>query len=311
MGITRTPSNGNKRRKPTANGTKLLLRAVLFSLVIGAGIAAGYIYLTSLNHTTPSSAVHQEVRHPLPQPSSSSSQHAMSIPTKNGALVVPRPGLKLAILIDDMGRSTAQIQRLIALQVPLSIAIIPGLAQDKAVATAAHTAGLQILVHLPMEALPGSYERLENNGLLTSMQDQEIITRVIGYCQRIPYAVGANNHMGSAFTQNAQKMDTVLRTLKERHFFFIDSVTTPKSVALKQARACGVPTARRDIFLDNDQNDIQIRTQMAKALRIATKNGSALIIGHPHTQTLNSLERIIPELSKQGVVFVRVGDLTR
>ena len=300
------------RRKPSTNGMGAFLRAVGLLAIVAILITVGYLLWQHQVGTDKEQGRTADIRQPLPQAISSSATQPSISATAPSVTPFPqiKPGIKLALLIDDMGRTTGQVDRLKALKIPISIAVIPGLAQDRSVAELAHRSGIQVLIHLPMEALPGAYERLEGNGLKLAYHDQEIVTRLTGYRARIPQAVGANNHMGSAFTQSPEKMKTVLTFLKNNQLFFIDSVTSPRTVAFATARSLAVPTARRDVFLDNVQQDRQIRSQMLQAIRIAEKKGSALVIAHPHSQTFASLERIVPELVSRGVTFVTAGSLT-
>lgn len=312
MATHNTNNRKTNRRKPSTSGMGSLLRAVGLLVGVAVLVAGSYLLWLHQRGSDGGQGRTEGVRQPIPQPMSSSVRQLSISATVPGSTHFPqiKPGIKIALLVDDMGRTTGQVERLKALNIPISIAVIPGLAQDRAVAALAQKSGLQVLIHLPMEALPGAYERLEDNGLKLTYQNQEILTRLMGYRSRIPQAVGANNHMGSAFTQNAEKMSVVLTFLKNNQLFFVDSVTSPSSVAFATARSLAVPTARRDVFLDNVQQDRQIRAQMLLAIRIAEKKGSALIIAHPHSQTLASLERIVPELVSRGVTFVTAGSLT-
>jgi len=141
--------------------------------------------------------------------------------------------------------------------------------------------------------------------------DEEIDRQVNEYLRVIPYTVGANNHMGSRFTENEPKMQDVLQVLKGRGMFFIDSVTTPHSVGLKLAREMGVRTAARNVFLDNVQDVAAIRKQIQQLARLAVKRGSAIGICHPHRATIQALAEELPVLQKAGIKFVYASELVR
>ena len=164
---------------------------------------------------------------------------------------------------------------------------------------------------MPMEPKDYPQRRLEKNGLLMTDSDDEINKQVNEYLRVIPYAVGANNHMGSRFTENEPKMQDVLQILKGRGLFFIDSVTTPHSVGLKLAREMGVKTAARNVFLDNVQDVAAIRKQIQQLARLAVKRGSAIGICHPHRATIQALAEELPVLQKAGIKFVYASELVR
>ncbi len=96
--------------------------------------------------------------------------------------------------------------------------------------------------------------------------------------------------------------------LRHNSVYFLDSMTSPKSVALEAARAAGVGAIRRDVFLDNNEEVSAIGAQLEKAAEKARQNGAAVAIGHPHPSTLEALKLWIP---KAGVRVVPLDELIR
>jgi len=82
-------------------------------------------------------------------------------------------------------------------------------------------------------------------------------------------------------------------------------------VAETAARAAGVPAARRNVFLDDEQSVPAVRKQFELAMRDAKEKGSALAIGHPHPETLEVLNEMLPEAQRQNVQLVFASDLAR
>lgn len=217
----------------------------------------------------------------------------------------------VAIIIDDMGSSLQELQALTSINAPLTFSIIPGLAKSREVAEAAHGKDHEVMIHMPMEPKDYPKRRLEKNGLLLSESDDEIQSQVKEYLRTIPYAVGANNHMGSHFTEDERKMQDVLQILKGKGLFFVDSMTTPRSVGQKLAREMGMRTAARNVFLDNVQDVAAIRNQIEQLARLSVKRGSAIGICHPHKATIQALAAELPILQKEGITFVYASKLVR
>ncbi len=230
--------------------------------------------------------------------------------------VLPPPKITgkpvVAIIIDDMGAEVSQVRELMDIGVPLTFSVIPGLHQSREVATIAHNGGYEVMVHIPMEPQGYPQRRMEKNGLLMAYGDKEIAARMEGFMNVIPYAVGANNHMGSRFTEDREKMGVVLNVLKENGMFFIDSMTTPKSVGLAMAREMGLrATARTAPFLDNSEDVSAIKVQLASLTKLAVKKGSAVGICHPHKGTIQALTEELPIMRKQGIRFVYASTLVK
>jgi Uncharacterized protein conserved in bacteria len=61
-------------------------------------------------------------------------------------------------------------------------------------ATKAHNSGHQVLIHLPMAPL--SKQPLEKDTLRPEMSSDEIDRIIRDAYNKVPYAVGLNNHMG-------------------------------------------------------------------------------------------------------------------
>lgn len=248
-----------------------------------------------------------------------SSAPAASPVTVPPVVTTPKPAKRakvqgqavVAIIVDDMGNSQEELRSLLNLNMPLTFSVIPGLPKAKAVAEEAHAKGKEVMVHIPME--PREYERkpFEKNGLLLAQSDEEIVRRLDGYLRSVPFAVGANNHMGSRFTEDRAKMRTVLTVLKGKGLFFIDSKTSPRSVGSGLAREMGIESGSRSVFLDNEQNVAAIRKQLTQAADAARKNGSAIAICHPHKATIQALSETMRELQKNGIVFAYASQVVK
>ncbi len=88
--------------------------------------------------------------------------------------------------------------------------------------------------------------------LRTAMEPGHLESQLERDLRAVPYIVGVNGHMGSRFTSDPRAMRTLLAGLRERGLFFLDSKTSPESVAADVAAGLQVPFAERDVFLDHD-----------------------------------------------------------
>ena len=106
-------------------------------------------------------------------------------------------------------------------------------------------------------------------------------------------------------------MRALMRSLRERGLFYVDSRTTPATVGPEQAEREGVPWTARDIFLDDDDDPQSIAAQFRAAMERALRRGTAVIIGHPRPNTLAVLQEWILRARSEGFEFVTVDRLLR
>ncbi|MFD0707047.1 hypothetical protein CE143_24800 [Photorhabdus luminescens] len=201
---------------------------------------------------------------------------------------------RLAIVIDDFGYRPHNENKILQMPVAVSIAILPDSPHGREMAEKAYKQGREILIHLPMAPL--SKQLLEPDTLQPTMSSEEIDRIIQRAIQKVPYAVGINNHMGSAMTSSLPGMQKVMRSLSRYNLYFLDSVTIGNTQATKAAQGTPVRVIRRNIFLDDVQSEAETRHQLNRAISIARKNGSAIAIGHPHSTTIRALQQMLPTL---------------
>lgn len=210
---------------------------------------------------------------------------------------VGKPYPRVAIVIDDMGQDMARLKDLVALNAPITVAVLPNLIHSKQTATEAHQRGLEVLLHLPMEPRETGSNNPGKGALLVDMGPDEIKRKMEEDLKTVPFATGINNHMGSRFTEDEGRMRTVLGVVKKKKMYFLDSRTSPHSVAGRLAAELGVRNADRNVFLDNTLEKDYIKGQIAELVAIAKKHGSAIAIGHPHPQTIEAIKESLESLN--------------
>jgi len=233
-----------------------------------------------------------------------------AVPRPTATLSPNRRG-KLAILLDDVGQSMELVPAAAALPEAVGVAVLPFLPHSVDAAAELHRTGHEIWLHLPME--PAGYPR-RNPGpgaVLVSMPEEDVRRTVRSALNNVPYIVGVNNHMGSKATADLRVMTWVMQEISARGLRFIDSRTTAATVAEEAARAQGIRTGRRKVFLDNSSNEAAIELQLAEAVERARREGELIAIGHLHGPTIRVLERELPGLARRGIDLVPPSRLTR
>jgi hypothetical protein len=213
----------------------------------------------------------------------------------------------LAIVIDDVGRELHVLEKLQSLRAHLTFAVLPG---------SVYAAGAQlrlrsdrrryreVLLHLPMEPLQTAqmHDGAEAREvfLLASDSPAELRGKLQAALERVPAAVGVNNHMGSRLTADRGAMDAIMPVLRQRQLWYLDSRTIAQTQAEAAAEAAGVPVVPRHVFLDNDPSQPAITAPLQQAVA-ASRDQPTIAIGHPSVELHAVLERELPRLHAQGI----------
>jgi uncharacterized protein len=216
----------------------------------------------------------------------------------------------VAIIIDDLGNTLEEGRRAVELPGPVACAILPYTKYSVSLADQAHDSGKEVLLHMPMQAIDDA--PLGRGGITLEMDQEEIQQTVRADIAAIPHLVGVNNHEGSLISMHPGDLAWIMQTLHAiGDLYFVDSYTTVDSIAYQIAGENGVPAARRDVFLDDDNNPQAVQFQFKRLLEIAHKKGFALAIGHPRPATLEVLAAELPKLSSQGIGLVPVAEIVK
>lgn len=225
----------------------------------------------------------------------------------SGSAAISPP--RIAIIIDDLGYRFEAGQRAIDLPGPISFAVLPGAPRGQALAVLAFESGKEVLLHLPLQAMPNDAIQ-EPLGLNLDMSRREFGDTFERALLSVPHAIGVNSHRGSMLTRHPGHMQWLMDEIHEReNLFFIDSYTTHQSVALRIADETGVEARKRDVFLDPDQKPETVAREFERMKRLAEKRGSVVAIGHPYAATLALLESELPKLADQGYELVTISEL--
>lgn len=217
------------------------------------------------------------------------------------------PAGRVALVIDDLGRSLEDIDTLKRLGVPISYAVLPFEDHTPEVAAELRRRGEEILCHLPME--PRNGEDPGPGALRLGMPRDQLRELTAAALAAVPGAVGVNNHMGSGLTADEGSMEAILSALSARGLFFLDSRTSAESVGYREAIELGLPAAQRQVFLDSDPKPEAIHAQFRRLLGLARERGAAIAIGHPYPATLAALAAEVPRAKEEGYEFVLVSYL--
>jgi polysaccharide deacetylase 2 family uncharacterized protein YibQ len=115
--------------------------------------------------------------------------------------------------------------------------------------------------------------------------------------------------MGSRFTACGNEMKEVLTVVRDNGLFFVDSLTTNRSTGYRTAKTMNISAARRNIFIDNVQDEAHIGMQLENLKGLAQLFGQATGIGHPFHETARALRSFYNNIRVTDISLVPVSTL--
>ena len=213
----------------------------------------------------------------------------------------PEPEIRgsLAVVIDDVGNSLTELEAFLALDIPITFAVLPRREFSREAAAMAAAEGHEVILHLPMQ--PVSDMDPGPGAIHVGMSPADIQDAIRTNLETVPGIRGVNNHMGSRATADPATMNVVLQTLKEENLFFLDSRTSAHTVGRPTAEQYNLPYLERAVFLDNESNRDYIRNAVREGMEIAERKGHAVMIGHVMVNELvEVLNEMYPFIQDEG-----------
>lgn len=216
---------------------------------------------------------------------------------------------RITFVIDDIGNNNVCDAQLRSLGSKVTYAILPLQPYSRYYGNLSKTTQAEVILHLPLDTVQN---KVPGRGLIVDTMSKEDILGMLAHdLDSVPNHVGVNNHMGSRGTASREMMTTILTELKRRQLFFLDSYTTPESVVTSVGRQIGLPILARGVFLDNDDNQRAILSQMNQLRTVAREKGNAIAICHYRLNTLEVLSREIPRLEKEGFEIITLRQMLK
>ena len=209
-------------------------------------------------------------------------------------------GSTLVFIIDDAGHNTETLKKYTDLPFPLTIAVLPGVAETEECAQMIVKANKELMLHQPMQA-----ENLSVNpgpcAITQYMSLGEIKSTINkNLAQLGPKVKGMNNHEGSLITEDEVRIGAVLEAATDHGIYFIDSRTTAQTKAEEAAAIRGIKIRHRDIFIDNIIDKNEMAKQIYHGLALANKHGTAIMIGH-----VDKSAEVLPDLLQDMYPYLK------
>lgn len=216
---------------------------------------------------------------------------------------------KLAIVIDDLGNSYNMDEGFADFNYSLTLAVLPN--RDYSLESANLFQSFdrfETILHLPLEPLDEIH--YEEEMIFAGMSKKEISADFEQAYQSLGGNVaGINNHKGSKFTSDEESMTYLLEEIEEKEMYFLDSFTIHTSLGYDLAQQMGIDSCKRDVFLDYEDQESEIREKLYESVNLALEKGEAIAIGHSKEKTLKVLLEKSENIRKMGIDFVRLSEV--
>ena len=226
-------------------------------------------------------------------------------PTEKSVARAWNCGPAIALVIDDKGYDRDNSARAVGLLAAVTLSHLPTAPDVARQVRGAWLRGHDVMLHLPIEAADhraGPAER-SCRSRRSMMSCSHGLRRC---CAGSGGYIGVNNHQGSRFSRDRERMGIVLRELRRRRMFFLDSRTSGGSIGAGVVRGIGLAHASRDVFLDHDPSRHEIHERIRDAEAIALSTGRAIVIAHPRTAAMDLVEPWLAALARDGIRLVPV-----
>ena len=158
---------------------------------------------------------------------------------------------RIGIVVTGLGLSDAATESAIqGLPGSVTLAFAPYSSKLDEWMRLARAAGHEVLLNVPMEPL--SYPAYDPGPqtLLTSLNTQGNLDRLLWSLSRGSGYVGVMDFFGSRFTASWKHMEPVLNELKRRGLLYLDSGASPRTVTLGLSAKVSLPAAVSSSILD-------------------------------------------------------------
>jgi len=280
-----------------------------FKVIILAGIlAAAFLFLERLPSPEQKAAEDKEIPGTQKQAEPEGDEkYRRAVKPAPSMPAVKKHHRMVAVVIDDIGFDMKALRDLADIPAPIAFSVLPFSPHRADAVEFLHARNKEILLHLPME--PHGYPETSpgKGALMARMDEDQIVRQLREDLAAVPYASGVNNHMGSLFMEDSERLKQVMMELKKQGLFFIDSRTSPGTSGKAAASQTGILFAERDIFIDHEKGYHAAKTAL-RNVSTHQANGSKplLLIGHPYPDTIRAIKDILPEWDKEGIHIVSV-----
>jgi polysaccharide deacetylase 2 family uncharacterized protein YibQ len=214
---------------------------------------------------------------------------------------------RIAIVVDDLGSSaTLTNQAIQTLPAAVSLSFMPFRRDLPALTSAAHGAGHEILLDLPMEPQDAQHHDPGPNALRSALDAQTNIGRLDWMMGRASGYVGLAAFLGGRFATDRNDLQPILREIGRRGLLYVDNHAAPQSVAPPIAAEIGLPIAVASVQLDTEPSRASVDQQLSQLELAAAHDGQAVGIAAVSAAVIDRVTAWASTLKAKNLVLAPI-----
>lgn len=211
----------------------------------------------------------------------------------------------IAVIVGGLGVGAARTADAIAkLPGAITLAFTPYGSEPGKFVERARAAHHEVLLQIPMEPFDYPDNDPGPQTLLTTIDPEQNLDRLMWHLSRIQGYVGVTSFMGARFVATDVAMKPVIREAAKRGLGFFDDGRAPRSVAGPLAESAAMPFARADVAIDAVPTAAEIDRGLAKLEAQAKERGVAIGVAGALPISIERIGLWARQLEGRGVLLV-------
>ncbi|NLE00798.1 MAG: divergent polysaccharide deacetylase family protein [Fibrobacter sp.] len=218
----------------------------------------------------------------------------------------------MAILVDDFGFEADETSvGFLSFPEPLTVALVSTKKLSTWTAQIANEYHKEIVVLLPMEPLPRSFSKYQENQIMVHYSADRIKSIFNEATQLIPNFSGFCSFYGDRVLEDSRVMEILFTEIKKKHGYFVIIPGSRKSVTKQLAERMNLPTASVNFTLNTELSADALQDSLRTCAITAQKTGSVIVRGKASAPFISALRNTLPILHQNGIRLVYISDLIK
>jgi len=221
----------------------------------------------------------------------------------------------VALIFEDAGMDEQEFQKLLEINLPFDVAIIPFLPFSNKIALTCSKNNKEVLMHLSMEPEDQNTLWLSPRSIMNNTPDDEVDKIFKDAMLNLPHSKGFSIHLGTLVCTNERIVTRLVNLAKANNMIIVDSTSSPKSLFSKIGKQKGIDVISHDVILDSKNELKPIQDKFKLLFNIAKKKGFAVGIGHLGQEggltTIEAFKEVLKDAQRENIKFVFVTDIVK